>query len=65
MNLYDLFNMNENTDAIMDEAAEMIWDICKVSPKHGNAVMDLIGDEAYINVTKRIASIESRREKES
>ena len=31
-------------------AAEKIWDICKESPEIGNAVMDLIGDEAYKRV---------------
>lgn len=31
-------------------AAEKIWDICKESPEMGNAVMDLIGDEAYKRV---------------
>lgn len=31
-------------------AANKIWDICKESPEMGNAVMDLIGDEAYQKV---------------
>lgn len=31
-------------------AANKIWDICKESPEMGNAVMDLIGDEAYKRV---------------
>lgn len=33
-------------------AANLIWDICKESPAMGNAVMDLIGEEAYQNVLK-------------
>lgn len=64
MTLYDMLNAKDNDDAIMEEVAEMIWDICKISPKHGNAVMDLIGDEAYIDVTKVISTIEARKEKE-
>lgn len=32
------------------EVAKEIWDICKKSPEHGNAVMDVIGDEAYQKV---------------
>ena len=32
------------------EVAKAIWDICKKSPEHGNAVMDVIGDEAYQKV---------------
>lgn len=31
-------------------AANKIWDICKESPEMGNAVMDLIGEEAYQRV---------------
>ena len=27
-----------------------IWKICAISPDHGNAVMDLIGEEAYQKV---------------
>ena len=33
-------------------AANKIWNICKESPEMGNAVMDLIGDEAYHKVMK-------------
>ena len=32
------------------KAARKIWKICKESPEMGNAVMDLIGDEAYQRV---------------
>lgn len=32
------------------EVAKAIWDICKKSPEHGNAVMDVIGDQAYQKV---------------
>lgn len=32
------------------EVAKEIWNICKKSPEHGNAVMDVIGEEAYVNV---------------
>lgn len=34
------------------EVAKEIWQICKKSPEHGNAVMDVIGEEAYKNVMK-------------
>lgn len=32
------------------EVAKEIWNICKKSPEHGNAVMDVIGEEAYKKV---------------
>lgn len=32
------------------EVAKAIWEICKKSPEHGNAVMDIIGEEAYQKV---------------
>ncbi len=34
------------------EVAKEIWTICKKSPEHGNAVMDVIGEEAYEKVMK-------------
>mgnify|MGYP001237650712 FL=1 len=34
------------------EVAKEIWNICKKSPEHGNAVMDVIGEEAYEKVMK-------------
>lgn len=32
--------------------AKEIWAIAGISPEHGNAVMDVIGEEAYKNVMK-------------
>ena len=32
------------------EVAKQIWAICKKSPEHGNAVMDVIGEESYKKV---------------
>ena len=34
----------------ISEAAKKIWDICKESPAMGNAVMDLIGSDAYMKI---------------
>lgn len=32
------------------EVAKLIWDIAGKSAKHGNAVMDVLGEDAYKNV---------------
>lgn len=40
------------------EVAQLIWDICKISFEHGNAVLDLLGGEAY----KRIMMIANNKE---
>lgn len=32
---------------VQTEVAKLIWDIAKISPEHGNALMDIIGDKAY------------------
>ena len=34
------------------EVAKKIWEIASISAKHGNAVMDIIGEEAYERVMK-------------
>lgn len=34
------------------EVAKEIWNIAAKSPKYGNAVIDIIGEEAYLNVMK-------------
>lgn len=34
------------------EVAKKIWEIAGISEKHGNAVMDIIGEEAYERVMK-------------
>ena len=34
------------------EVAKKIWEIAGISAKHGNAVMDIIGEEAYERVMK-------------
>lgn len=39
-------------DNVKTEVINLIWDICKISPEHGNAVMDIIGDEAYERIMK-------------
>ena len=47
--MWDIFNNKENNymDDTRTEVVKLIWDICKISPEHGNAVMDIIGEEAY------------------
>ena len=32
------------------EVAKLIWKIAGISAEHGNAVMDVIGNDAYMNV---------------
>lgn len=32
------------------EIANKIWDIAAKSPEHGNALMDLLGEEAYVKI---------------
>ena len=36
------------------EVAHKIWNIAKISSDHGNALMDLIGEEAYCKVMELI-----------
>lgn len=41
-----------DVDAILIDVAKKIWQICKESPEHGNAVMDLLGEETYNKIMK-------------
>lgn len=34
------------------ETAKLIWNIAKKSPEHGNAVMDVLGEEIYTHVMR-------------
>ena len=34
------------------EVAKLIWEIAGRSAEHGNAIMDVLGEEAYLNVMK-------------
>ena len=34
------------------EVAKLIWKIAGKSAEHGNAVMEVIGEDAYLNVMK-------------
>lgn len=42
--------VGEPTEDEKKAAANKIWDICKESPAMGNAVMDIIGSDSYLNV---------------
>lgn len=42
--------VGEPTEDEKKAAANKIWNICKESPAMGNAVMDLIGDDAYMKI---------------
>lgn len=44
---------------VQTEVAKLIWDIAKISPEHGNAVMDIIGDKAYDNIMTIVDEEES------
>ena len=37
---------------VENEVAQLIWDICTISPEHGNAVLDILGDEVYERVMR-------------
>lgn len=39
------------TNDVQKDVAKRIWDIAKVSPEHGNALMDLLGDELYDKIS--------------
>ena len=41
-----------NIDPILIDVAKKIWQICKESPEHGNAVMDLLGEETYNEIMR-------------
>lgn len=32
------------------DVSKRLWEIAAISPEHGNALMDLIGYESYVNV---------------
>ena len=42
--------IEESENHNLKEAANKIWDICKESPEMGNAIMNLIGEDAYQRV---------------
>lgn len=48
----------------LEEVSERIWDICKLSPEHCNAVVDLIGNIAFAKISTIVNIVESKREKE-
>lgn len=48
----------------LEEVAERIWDISKLSPEHCAAVIDLIGNIAFAKVAKIVNVVEGKREKE-
>ena len=39
--------MKSNEDICKQEVINKIWEIAKLSPEHGNILMDIIGDDAY------------------
>lgn len=41
-----------NIDPILIDVAKKIWQICKESPEHGNAVIDLLGEETYNEIMR-------------
>lgn len=49
--------MEANVDEVLNDilkkdVAKQIWAIAGISPEHGNAVMDIIGEEAYEKVMR-------------
>lgn len=39
-----------SSHSIKVEVAKLIWEIAGKSAEHGNAVMDILGEDAYLNV---------------
>lgn len=50
----DLTKYSTEELELMKEVAKDIWNLCRKSPEHGNAVMDIIGEDAYNNVMRLI-----------
>lgn len=48
----------------LEEVAERIWDIAKLSPDHCTAVVDLIGNVSFAKISKIVNIVEAKREKE-
>lgn len=51
----------DNKISTQTEVARLIWDIAKISPEHGNAIIDIIGDKAYDTVMT-LANEETKNE---
>lgn len=43
----------KDNSAVIDEVYNLIWCIAKLSPEHGNALMDILGDEKYTEISVR------------
>ena len=41
----------KDNNSVIDEVYNLIWGIAKISPEHGNALMDILGDEKYEEVS--------------
>lgn len=48
----------------LEEVAERIWDIAKLSPDHCTAVVDLIGNITFAKVAKMVNVADGKREME-
>lgn len=48
----------------LEEVAERIWDIAKLSPDHCTAVVDLIGNISFAKISKIVNIVEAKREQE-
>ena len=48
-----IHNRIEGKD-IMKNVINMIWDIAKISPEYGNALMDVLGDDVYEKIGKSV-----------
>lgn len=53
--------IKKGLENIKIDVAKKIWEIAAISSAHGNAVMDIIGEEAYLNVMR----LQSKENKES
>ena len=41
---------SEEDEKIKQEVFNMLWDIAEVSPKHGNMLMDIVGEDCYCDI---------------
>ena len=51
--LQKAINTEDTKQTIINNVINMIWDIAKISPEYGNALMDVLGDDVYNKIGKQ------------
>lgn len=52
--LQKAINTEDTKQTIINNVINMIWDIAKISPEYGNALMDVLGDDVYDKIGKSV-----------